>query len=209
MKKGTKQTLDALSKKRAIEAGWLLPHRATPEQIAAAKKIQSQVRGWLTRQHRHGLAGKVEAAIEKAEIQLIKHPLLGCMCNLTTRWGCEWSNRNRKPLLVMAGMLILGAFTIQKFAFLGLWLDPQMLSYFPWAEYEVHPEMILALIFAETNRSDWNAMVQANATAALLRQNNSLIPMKGNIWGQCGWLSGSADWGFDDGSSRCWRLDTL
>ena len=117
---GTQANLQKLADQRAAEYGWILAHRATPEQIRAATVIQRRTRGWLSRRHRHGLAGKVEAALEKAEIQLIKHPLLGCVCNITTRWGCEWSNRHRQPLLVIAGILIVSAFIIQKGSFLGL-----------------------------------------------------------------------------------------
>ncbi|KAL1499624.1 hypothetical protein AB1Y20_011823 [Prymnesium parvum] len=202
--------LAELAARRAAENGWVIPGKETPQQTAAAKKIQAWARGWLARRHRRkGVAGKVDAAIAQAEIQLIKHPLLGFLCNLTTRWGCSWSNRHRQSLLVIAAILVLTAFVVQKLSFLGLWLDPAIMSFAPWVLYEVDPQVVAALIYLERNASDADASALANQTAYQLVVNGSLIPTKGNIWGQCAWLSGDAEWRRDDGSSRCWTWSAL
>ena len=112
----TKDALRWLRQKQALENNWLRPEQATPEQLRAARRIQAHVRGKQARRA-SGLVGrlaeKAALAQQRAELQLIKHRGLGCLCNLTTRWGCSWSSRHRRPLLFIAGLLIVLAFTVQ------------------------------------------------------------------------------------------------
>ena len=89
---------------------------------------------------------------------------------------------------------------------LGSWLKPGILTRFPWAEYEVDPQVVSALLLTDES---FNSSAWVNATVAALLESGGLIPMKGNIWGQCAWLSGESPWGVDDGSSRCWTWTTL
>ena len=101
-----------------------LPHYCSPrlfsfwaqEQLISDLKVEVEK---LRKQARRAsglvgrLAEKAALAQQRAELQLIKHRGLGCLCNLTTRWGCSWSSRHRRPLLFIAGLLIVLAFTVQ------------------------------------------------------------------------------------------------
>ena len=196
----------SLNAKRAAQAGWILPEHATLEQISAARCIQAHFRGRRSRKA-HGLVGKLarNAALaqERAEISMIKYPCLGLVCNFTTRWGCSWSNSHRQSLLVIAGVLIVLAFLVQKVAFLGLFLNATIVRNFPWVEYQVRSQLLIAILlhYNVLNSSNISDVARIN----VLIRNNTNVSVKGNIWGQCAWPVGAA-WGSLDGNSHCWTM---
>eukprot|EP00966_Prymnesium_polylepis_P190171 4406685-Prymnesium_polylepis.1 len=133
-------------------------------------------------QQKRGLGARIASAQESAEAVLIRNKAAGSLCNLTTHWGCEWSNRHRQSLLVVAGLLILAAFTVQKGAFLGVFLLPDLLQRFAWVQYDARSSVPLSLMFIE-GRLNFSDPADANLTRAVLDRGDAFVTMRGGVWG--------------------------